>query len=149
MVVEHTEKTRLEIRAIKILPDLWELGHEFYIIGIVSSQATLFMLWVFDFMQARARYRFGSETRAGGSWRTGTKLSWAWRLGPSTFHTPLFPICTPLCIFLYFCIFSHIFYVYWLYYFFLNIKKSQKYFLNFLHFYFIFLSYFLHKILII
>ena len=57
MVVEHAEKTRSEIRAIKILLGLFEFGHVFYIIGIVIKNATSFMLQDFVFVQRIESYR--------------------------------------------------------------------------------------------
>ena len=59
-------------------------------------------------------------------------------------HHP-FCFCTPLIHILLFFIFSCYFYIFDFYYFFLNIKKSQKYFLNFLHFILLFLLFFWHK----
>ena len=108
MDVEHAEKTRSEIRAIKILLGLLELGHVFYIIGIVIKNATSFMLQVFDFMQRRARTRFEEERvrllLAGGQGRQVLGLA---RLGPvcPTFCTPCFLFAPPWPIFLYFAYF--------------------------------------------
>ena len=137
MVVEVHEKIRSKIRAIKILLDLLELGHIFYIIRIVIKNATSFMLQDFVFVQRIESSRFEHRARAkeqGQGWSGVLGLApWACFF----LHLP-FTFCTPLAHFLHFCIF-HFFYIFWLYLFFLNIEKSQKYFLNFLHFILLFL----------
>ena len=69
MIVEVYEKIRSEIRAIKILLGLLELGHVFYVIRIVIKNATSFMLQVFDFMQRIARY--GLKRKHARLWSGG------------------------------------------------------------------------------
>ena len=95
MIVEVAEKTRSEIRAIKILFGLLELGHVFYIIGIVIKNATSFMLQDFVFVQRIESSRFKHRARAKETKVRDEMVFWAWRLGPATIHPPPVYFCTP------------------------------------------------------
>ena len=149
MKLEVHENFRSEIRGDKNLLDLWS-GHKLYIIGIVSSWATFFMLQVFDFMQRIASYRLKHRNarlrRAGGQGRP----VWAWRAWALFFllsTPPCFLSAPPLIIFIFLHIFLHILY-FWLAFIFLNIKNHKNNFLNFLQFYFIFIIFFTYKIIL-
>ena len=135
MIVEVAEKTRSEIRAIKILLGLLELGHVFYIIGIVIKNATSFMLQDFVFVQRIESCRFEHRVRARSKDRDEVGVL---GLAPWAFHFPhpLFTFAPPDLLF-YIFVFSCIFLFFVLVFIFSNDKKYPKIIYLFSHFYFI------------
>ena len=114
MKIENAEKVRSRIRGPKILLDFIKLGYIIYMVRIMSSNATCFMLWVFVFVHAYESYRFEHKARAQGWPRTGIKRFWAfWRLTFFVFtnHTPWLTFTPPglfVIFFIFFFIFSYL-----------------------------------------
>ena len=73
--LEVSENIRLKFRAFKILFVLWLIVHITYMVGIVSSNTTTFMLWVFIFMEVWESYRVSGQAW-GRIWSTWKGLFW-------------------------------------------------------------------------